>query len=274
VRGAALPPFTSTQQRAFPSPHAPLPALALPAARSIDKSFGFDTSVQEAVKPIECANVEAKASLGGVGLVKLMGREAGFITMHAAQASGDVNLVLIPEAPWRLSKVLAWLEGRLAARGHAVIVVAEGAESLEQKEAKAAAAAAAAAGGSAAAAHAAVDASGNKVLEDVGQYLKEAINRHFKALGKPMSLKYIDPSYIIRSSPPCASDANMCTALAQNAVHGAMAGYTGVTVGLVENHYVFLPIAVLSRMPPRVVDITGRAYARVCASTGQPKLDD
>ena len=217
------------------------------------------------MRPISCANVEAKAAENGVGLVKLMGREAGFISLHASMASRDVNLVLIPEAPWRLSNVLAWLEARLAEKSHAVIVIAEGAESVEQKEAKAAAAAAGAVG--------AKDASGNKVLDDVGQYLKDCINKHFKAKGKPLALKYIDPSYIIRSSPPCASDSNLCTNLAYNAVHAAMAGYTGVTVGTAENHYVLLPIPVLSAMPPRIVDITGRAYARMCASTGQPKLD-
>jgi 6-phosphofructokinase 1 len=259
-----------------PPTHPPHPPNPHSTPYSLDKTFGFDTAVEEAVRPICCANVEAKAAQGGIGLVKLMGREAGFISLHASMASRDVNLVLIPEAPWRLRNVLAWLEKRLEQRGHAVIVVAEGAESLEQKEAKAAAAAAAAAAGGGAGGGAAVakDASGNRVLDDVGLYLKEAINRHFKAAGKPASLKYIDPSYIIRSSPPCASDSNLCTNLAYNAVHGAMAGYTGVTVGVVENHYVFLPIAVLSTMPSRVVDIGGRAYARLCASTGQPKLDD
>ena len=200
-----------------------------------------------------------------MGLVQLMGRDAGYIALHAAQASGDVNLVLIPEAPWRLSRLLAWLEKRLEERKHAVIVVAEGAESLETKEAKAAAAA----GGGASIV--AVDASGHKAKDKVGEELSGAITRHFGALGKPCKVVFINPSYIIRSSPPCASDANLCTTLAQNAVHGAFAGYTAVTVGVVENHHVFLPIEALST---RKVDITGRLYARVCASTGQPKLDD
>ncbi len=142
----------------------------------IDKTFGFDSAIEEALRPIACANVEAKSALNGVGLVKLMGREAGFIALQAAMASRDVNLVLIPEAPWRLAKVLSWLDARMAARGHAVIVVAEGAESEEQKEEKAAAAAKGALAASA------KDASGNKVLDDVGLYLKNALTQHLKKM--------------------------------------------------------------------------------------------
>lgn len=217
------------------------------------------------MRPIQCAKVEAMGALAGVGLVKLMGRAAGFIALNASMASRAANCVLLPEAPWKLSNFLAWLEERLEREGHAVVVVAEGAESVEQRAAGAAGAASGAPRGH--------DASGNVLPDDVGVYLKEAINRHFKASGKPCALKYIDPSYIIRSSPPCASDSNLCTVLAHNAVHGAMAGFTGVSVGVVENHYVFLPIPVLASMPPRIVDITGRTYARMCTSTGQPMLD-
>jgi len=197
-----------------------------------------------------------------------MGRSAGFIALAASMASRDVNLVLIPEADWRLSSVLRWLEERLARKGHAVIVVAEGAKCLEQKEAEQEAAA------NGTALQVARDASGNKKLDCVGRFLEAEIPKHFKGINQPVALKYIDPSYIIRASPACASDSNLCTNLAYNAAHAAMAGYTGVTVGVVENHYVLLPVPVLSKMPPRVVDINGRVYARMCASTGQPRLTD
>lgn len=243
----------------------------------IDKTFGFDTAVEKAVGPIMSAHVEAKAAPYGVGLVKLMGRSAGFIAAHASMASQDVNLVLVPEAPWRMDKVLEWLEGRLARRGHAVIVVAEGAESEESKFLKeeecrtpVTSAASPVAGDWAAHGGPRKDESGNVLPDDVGQYLKDQINKHFKALGKPANVKYIDPSYIIRSSPPNASDSNLCTNLAFNVVHGALAGYTGFTVGTVENHFVILPIAVLSVMKPRTIDTSGRFYARLMASTGQP----
>ncbi len=182
--------------------------------------------------------------------------------------------MLIPEAPWKLSRVLEWLEQRLPARGHAVIVVAEGAESREQAEAAAASASSSTDGSAAAGAGAGArrDASGNVLPEDVGLYLKERITEHFKRRGTPANVKYIDPSYIIRSSPAIASDSRLCTNLAYNVVHGAMAGYTGFTVGTVDGHYVMLPISVLSTMPPSRIDITGRLYSRMCATTGMPNM--
>lgn len=167
--------------------HIPSPFLLLAAI--IDKSFGFETSVEEAVRPIECAHTEAQAAKNGVGIVKLMGRAAGFIALYASMASRDVNVTLIPEAPWRMSKLLEYLESRLDRRGHCLIVVAEGAESVEQKEAKAKAADAGTVR---------KDESGNVLPEDIGIHLKDSINAHFTRIAKPCSIKYIDPSYIIR----------------------------------------------------------------------------
>lgn len=230
----------------------------------IDRSFGFDTAVEQAVLPLTCAHTEARAAKNGVGLVKLMGRAAGFIALHASMASRDVNVTLLPEAPWRLSNLLSYLETRLATRDHCLIVVAEGAESIEQKEAKAAAA-----NGSDSQRK---DASGNVLFDDVGLYLRDSIVAHFKKAGKPCAVKYIDPSYIIRSSPPNAADSFLCTVLAFNAVHGAFAGRTGFTVGTVDNAHVWIPMTLLCTLPPRQIDITGRVYARLCATTGQPNL--
>jgi 6-phosphofructokinase 1 len=124
----------------------------------LDKTFGFSTAVEEAVKPICCAHTEARASQNGIGLVKLMGRNSGFIALFASLASRDVNVTLIPEAPWRLSKLLTFLEERVARRGHCVIVVAEGSSSIEQAEAKAA-------GGPG---NERRDESGNVLFDDVG----------------------------------------------------------------------------------------------------------
>jgi len=244
----------------------------------LDKTFGYDTAIEQAVRPIECANTEAKAAQGGVGLVKLMGRSAGFIALAASLASRDVNVTLLPEAPWRMAKLLGYLEARLAKRGHCVIVVAEGAESVEQRDARAAAAAApppaGGAGGAAAApAQPHTDASGNVLKdEDVGVYIKASIERHFKARGQPATVKYIDPSYVIRASPPNSADSLLCTSLAFNAVHGAFSGRTGFTVGTVDGAFVLLPIALVATQPPRQVDVGGRMYARMCITSGQPDL--
>lgn len=224
-------------------------------------------AVEQAVHPITCAHTEAHSAKNGIGLVKLMGREAGFIALYASLASRDVNVCLLPEAPWRLSSLLTYLEDRLARSGHAVIVVAEGAESIEEKERKAAAATASAASG------VKKDESGNRVLEDVGEYLKSAITAHFKKNGQGCNLKYIDPSYIIRSSPANAADSDLCAQLAFNCVHGAMAGRTGFTVGTVDNVCVWLPTWAITTAKPRRVDMTSRIYARLCSSTGQPNLE-
>lgn len=144
----------------------------------IDRSFGVQTAVEMAVKPIESAHTEAHSATNGIGLVKLMGRSAGFIALYASLASRDVNVCLIPEAPWRLSKLCTYLEERLERSRHAVIVVAEGAESMERAEEKAAAAAAGAGGKR-------TDESGNPVLDDVGEYLKTGVLAHFKKRGIP-----------------------------------------------------------------------------------------
>jgi 6-phosphofructokinase 1 len=228
----------------------------------IDRSFGFQTAVEQAVRPIDCAHTEALSAKGGIGLVKLMGRDAGFIALYATLASRDVNVILIPEAPWRLSKLLAYLEERLVRSTHAVVVVAEGAESEETKEARAAGHAVAK-----------TDESGNRILDDVGEYLKGAIIDHFKKKGKVCNLKYIDPSYIIRSSPANAADSDLCTLLAYNCVHGAMGGRTGFTVGTIDNVGVLLPVTCVANGKPRRVEVTSRLYARSCSSTGQPSLE-
>ncbi|RYG41716.1 ATP-dependent 6-phosphofructokinase [archaeon] len=251
----------------------------------IDRSFGFQTAVDEAVPAIQCAHTEALSAKNGIGLVKLMGREAGFIALYASLASRDVNMCLLPEAPWRMSNLLTWLEGRLERSAHAVIVVAEGAESLEQREAASGGtpftpvSATPAAGGVAPtpAAGAPVarrtDESGNRILDDVGEHLKNAINAHFKSIGKVATLKYIDPSYIIRSSPANAADSELCARLAFNCVHGAMAGFSGFTVGTVDGVSVYLPTSVVANGKPQRVDILSRLYARLCSSTGQPSLE-
>ena len=158
----------------------------------IQKSFGFDTAISEAVKAIQCAHVEAKGAPNGIGLVKLMGRQSGHIAAYSALALADVNFVLIPEVPFELegkNGFLKILENRLKRRGHAVIIAAEGAGQNffhENGEVK-------------------TDASGNVKLFDIGQHLKEKINSYFSGIGIDINLKYFDPSYMIRSVPANAS---------------------------------------------------------------------
>lgn len=226
----------------------------------IDKSFGFDTAVEEAQRAINAAHVEAESIENGIGVVKLMGRYSGFIAMYATLASRDVDCCLIPESPFYLEGkggLFEFIEKRLKENGHMVIVIAEGAgqellsESLESKM---------------------QDASGNKLLQDVGLWISQRIKDHFSKPHKmPINLKYIDPTYMIRAIPSNASDNVYCTLLAQSAVHGAMAGYTGFTVGLVNGRHTYIPFNRITEKQNNVV-ITDRMWARLLSSTNQPSF--
>jgi 6-phosphofructokinase 1 len=220
----------------------------------IDRSFGFTTAVEEAQMAIKSAKIEAEGFKNGIGLVKLMGRQSGFIALHASQASRDVNYCLIPEVPFHLTTLLRHLKYTLPQKGNVVIVTAEGAGThLGESGLK--------------------DKSGNPILLDIGTYLKKEIENYFKKEGIEMSMKYIDPTYMIRSVAANAHDSIYCTILAQNAVHGAMAGYTCFTVGLINNHYVYLPIPAVTTYP-KVVNPKGRKWFRLLVSTGQPDFSN
>jgi 6-phosphofructokinase 1 len=220
----------------------------------IGQSFGFVTSFTEAAKSINAAMVEAHSAVGGVGLVKLMGRHAGFIASYAALANHVADFVLIPEVPFRLEGAggfLACLEQRVKDRGSAVVVVAEGAgqDILESMGT--------------------TDASGNVRLADIGLFLRDATVRHFAAAGVPLTLKYIDPSYMIRSVPACPHDAVYCVRLAQAAAHAGMAGRTAMVVGRRHNRFIHVPIALLTSERNQV-DPHGDLWLSVLESTAQP----
>ncbi|MEW5894738.1 MAG: ATP-dependent 6-phosphofructokinase [Candidatus Omnitrophota bacterium] len=194
-----------------------------------EKTFGFSTAVEEARSAIYGAHEEAEAAWNGIGLVKLMGRDSGFIAMHATLANSDVNFCLIPEVQFTLegeNGLLARLEKRLERRRHAVVVAAEGAGQNLIKDGE----------------ETMQDSSGNILHKDIGLYLKHQILRHFKEKGIPVTLKYIDPSYMIRSCEANAEDSSFCLLLGQNAVHAAMAGKTNMFVAYWNNHFTHVPL--------------------------------
>jgi 6-phosphofructokinase 1 len=220
----------------------------------IERSFGFETAVAYAVEAVDCAHTEARDAMNGVGVVKVMGRESGFIAAHTALASSDVNFVLIPEVPFDLEGehgLLSLLKKRLEARRHAVILVAEGAgQDLMEK-------------------CTATDASGNRKLGDIGVFLKNEFERYFKEQGVDMSVKYIDPSYVIRSKAANSGDSIYCARLGTNAVHAAMAGKTKVLISVVNNTFVHLPIRLAVSKRNRV-DPGSSLWRDVIETTGQP----
>jgi len=227
----------------------------------IDQSFGFQTAFSEATKSLRAAHVESTGAPNGIGLVKLMGRHSGFIACYASLAMSDVNFVLIPEVPFKLEGecgLLAVLKRRLEKRGHAVVVVAEGAgQDLMEEEMKGV--------------PGATDASGNKRLTDVGPWLCARITAYFRSIDTELNLKYIDPSYAIRSVPANPHDSVYCVRLAHYAVHAAMSGRTEVLIGRSRGRFVHVPMPLAIRQR-NTVDPHGDLWHSVLEATGQPRL--
>ncbi len=219
----------------------------------VDASFGFETAVSEARTAVYAAHNEAVAARNGIGLVKLMGREAGFIAAYASLSNNDVNFCLIPESPFTLQGFLEALGRRLERRGHAVIVVGEGAgqDLMARNEER--------------------DPSGNIRFGDVGVFLRDRIRAHFKAAGFPIDLKYIDPSYTIRSMAANPRDSSFCLLLGHNAVHAGMTGRTNMLVGYWKQEFTHVPIR-LAVSGKKRIDPEGRFWSTVLSCTGQPKV--
>jgi 6-phosphofructokinase 1 len=221
----------------------------------IDRSFGFESAVSAAVDVIRGALVEATGARNGIGLVKLMGRDSGFVACQAALASTEADLVLIPEVDWSLrgpKGVFSYVERVLAKKGHAVIVAAEGAgQEMMVPSGE-------------------TDPSGNPKFEDVGAFLRDELKIHFTRQNMEFTLKYIDPSYSIRSIPASPADSVYCWKLARNAVHAAMAGNTEMLIGRWHGRFVHVPMP-LATMETKRVDPRGDLWMSVMEATGQPR---
>ncbi|XP_021739877.1 ATP-dependent 6-phosphofructokinase 2-like [Chenopodium quinoa] len=225
----------------------------------IDQSFGFQTAVETAQQAINAAHVEAESAVNGIGLVKLMGRSTGHIALHATLSSRDVDCCLIPENDFFLEGkggLFEFLERRLKENKHAVVVVAEGAGQeliprTEEEQQR--------------------DESGNPVFKDVGVWLKLELNNWWKRdhPGELVTVKYIDPTYMVRAVPANATDNMYCTLLAHSAIHGAMAGYTGFVAGRVNGCYAYIPVKEVA-VTRNVVNIKDHKWAWVRSVTNQP----
>ena len=225
----------------------------------IDHSFGFDTAVKVAAQVVNDAHAEAKSAERCIGLVKVMGRGSGFIAAYSALASLEANAVLVPEVPFSLHEaggLLAFLDTRMREKNHAVIVVAEGAgqehfmDHGNQKKR---------------------DASGNKLNRNIGDLLCNKIHAYFNAKGEPVDIKYLDPSYSVRSALASSTDRILCTRLAHAAVHAAMAGKTGMMVSHWTRHYAHVPLRMVTQGRCKI-DPTGSLWRTVLETTGQPCL--
>ena len=240
-----------------------LPIAVVGVPKTIDndiqfvrQTFGYYSAIESARSILSGAHCEAKGAPNGIGLVKLMGRDSGFIAAGAAVASQEVNFCLIPEIPLKLDGprgFLATLHMRMSERRHALVVVAEGAgqDLLDQSGQ--------------------VDKSGNKLHADIGLYLRDRIKSYFREKGLDINIKYIDPSYIIRSVPANSQDARLCDGFARHAVHAAMVGKTDLIIGDWYSVFVHVPIpaAISSR---KKVDPESDLWNAVVSATGQPRL--
>jgi 6-phosphofructokinase 1 len=222
------------------------------------KTFGFDTAVEQATKALDCAHTEAHSHPHGIGLVKIMGRDSGFVVAYAALASRDVNFALIPEVPFELegeNGLLSQLEKRLESRNHALIAVAEGAgQSLMAGSPN----------------NDACDASGNKRPQDIGTFLRDRICAYFDANNVEVNLKYIDPSYTLRSVLPNANDSIYCDNLSRYAVHAAMAGKTDLVIGQWHNVFTHVPME-LAIAQRKTIHPESTLWLSVLEATGQPR---
>jgi 6-phosphofructokinase 1 len=247
--------YFAAKERGYPLSVVGVPKTIDNDVNYVTRTFGFLTALEESRDILDCAHTEAKSVLNGVSVVKLMGRHAGFIAAGATVASQDVNFTLIPEVPFKLDGeegFLAALKRRVQARSHAIIVVAEGAGQDLLKQAGEER-----------------DASGNVKLADIGLFLRDRITAYFRAEKVPMTLRYFDPSYIIRSRPADSEDAILCDQYARHAVHAAMAGKTGLVIGILHDTFTHVPIEHLADAQKRVLP-DGALWHAVLASTGQP----
>lgn len=220
----------------------------------VRRSFGFETAVSIACDAVVSTHNEAKGTPNGIGLIKLMGRHSGYIAANAALATGHANFCLIPEVPFDLEGehgLLNLIDKRLQVKDHALIIVAEGAgqnffENLTEK-----------------------DASGNAKMGDIGPFLRDKIDSYLKSKGVNFSIKYVDPSYLIRSAPATFADALLCSRLAGEAVHAAMAGKTGMLIGHWHGQMTHVPLKSLAGKSQRI-KADGNLWFNVLESTGQP----
>jgi len=218
----------------------------------VQRTFGFETAVTEARRATYAANTEAEAARNGIGLVKLMGRDSGFIAAYSVLVDSQVNFCLVPEVPFTLERLLSELKQRIERRGHAVVVVAEGAgqDLMARADER--------------------DSSGNVKHGDVGVFLRDAIREHFRQIGMEISLKYIDPSYTIRSVPATPHDSAFCLLLGHSAVHAGMSGRTNMVVSFWNHQFTHVPIP-LAVSQRKKVDPKGALWNSVLASTGQSR---
>lgn len=238
----------------------------------VDRSFGFATAVEESMKFVDSAVVESGAAENGVGIIRLQGRHCGFFAVQATLASRDVNICLIPEVHFQLTGAHGAYERiieRATKSGHCVVVVAEGAEQGMVDEERAEMRRVLGVEGDER------DASGNIKSVDLADYMVKDLGRYAKEKkGTALTIKYLNPTCALRTTPANGADNDLCHKLSHAAVHCVMAGYTDFCIGLVRDTPVMMPLSLLCAQEPRRFKRSDPEWQRLIASTGQPNFLD
>jgi phosphofructokinase-like protein len=203
-----------------------------------DYTFGFDTAVQIAVDAIDRLHTTAE-SHHRVLIVEVMGRHAGWIALHSGIAGG-ANVILIPERPFDIAQVCAYIEHRFASHYSPIVVVAEGALPAE---------------GTMAMQDQGVDAFGHVRLGGIGALLEREIEARTGKEARATVLGHVQ-----RGGTPTAYDRVLATRFGLHAIDAVHDGDSGVMVALRGTTIVRVPLAEATR---ELKTVSPERYAEV-----------
>ena len=187
-----------------------------------DYTFGFDTAVNIAMEAIDRLHTTAESHHRAL-IIEVMGRHVGWIALHAGMAGG-ANVILIPEKPFSMEKVCAYVEHRFQTRYAPLVVVAEGARPEEED--------------ALALADQRLDAFGHVRLGGIGQVLANEIE---KRTGKEARTTVL--GHIQRGGTPTAFDRVLATRFGVHAIDAVHEGAFGMMMALQGTQIVHVPIA-------------------------------
>ena len=187
-----------------------------------DVTFGFDSAVNVAVEAIDRVRTTGE-SHERVMVVEVMGRDSGWVAVHAGVACG-AHVVLIPEEPIDLDAVCRTIQQRRdAGKKYSLVVVAEGATvgnrdqvTFGQK----------------------LDEFGHPILGGIGSLLAAEITKRTGSEAREVVL-----GHLIRGGPPSAFDRVYATRLGFAAVDAIKEGRTDVMVASRGSEIVLVPVA-------------------------------
>ncbi|AQA12753.1 6-phosphofructokinase [Streptomyces samsunensis] len=185
-----------------------------------DYTFGFDTAVNIATEAIDRLHTTAESHTRTL-VVEVMGRHAGWIALHSGIAGG-ANAILIPEQPFDIDQVCAWVENRFKIRYAPIVVVAEGAVPKQ---------------GQMVVKDSSLDAFGHVRLSGIGEWLAHEIAAHTGKEARTTVLGHIQ-----RGGTPSAFDRWLATRFGLRAIDTVKDQDFGMMVALRGTDIVRIPL--------------------------------